>query len=542
MKREWLNRKNFIYIVTAFLPAFMAGMVAFLYATKWDVHITTLPVWNDEAAYYAQVKMLLQHGFSDGYWGFNGGHALVGTGGAWSVAILLPYALFGKLFGWTYTSVSIANVLYLCIANALFLWLVKANKETCIRFAFAELFSLHLWLYMNTQMSEVLRYAMAIVLAGMLYRLFAQEKSSLLFKVIVGLYLLYLMQAYIFFSFAVMIYVFALLKGKKVGFWKKGVIGLLVMAITAGGSYYVLHLISSNYNIFKTERLLNSLKQHDLFGAVKSFVWMAKVGLYDLYTCFASRTGYGLFHYFVLLVGLFCVVPVVLWVIRHQRNDLQADKGPQKEQIVGVERDKVILAIIAYTMILYTGMYITVYSIEAFTFFRGMGIPLMFSCMLLCCMDSYRKYLSLVLLYMLAMFYLPSNLKSFNEERYVLPEKVAEWDELQARFDATMSINENSEMVNRDAQRWDNTVILYTMEPRVIASLPAGFGQNYMMYQDDLPTTEAGYLLFSMKQTGLRGDWLEQSYFEVYDKNRDEIEENYFIQYTDGDYVLYKHK
>lgn len=540
--KQLLNRKNFIYVVTVFLPAIMEGMVAFLYATKWDVHITTLPVWNDEAAYYAQVKMLLQHGFSEGYWGFNGGHALVGTGGAWSVAILLPYALFGKLFCWTYTSVSVANVVYLCVANALFLWLVRAKKETCIRFAFVELFSLHLWLYMNTQMSEVLRYAMVIVLAGMLYRLFAEEKSSLLFKVIVGLYLLYMMQAYIFFSFATMIYVFALLKGKKIGFWKKGVIGLLVMAITADGSYYVLHLISSNYNIFKTERLLNSLKQHDLFGAVKSFVWMAKVGLYDLYACFVSKTGYGLFHYFVLVVGLFCVVPVVLLVIQHKRDHLETGEGTQKKLIVGSERDKVILAITAYTMILYTGMYITVYSLEAFTFFRGMGIPLLFSCVLLCCTDSYKKYLSLSLLYMLAMFYLPANLKSFNEERYVLPEKVQEWHELETRLTATMGLAGVDENKNHDAQRWANTVILYTMEPRVIASLPAGFGQNYMMYQDDLPTTEAGYLLFSMKQTGLRGDWLEQSYFEVYDKNRDEIEENYFIQYTDGDYVLYKHK
>jgi hypothetical protein len=527
MKREWLNRKNFIYIVTILLPAIMAGMIAFLYATKWDIHITTLLVWNDEAAYYAQVKMLLQHGFSDGYWGFNGGHALVGTGGAWSAAILLPYVLFGKLFGWTYTSVSIANVVYLCIANALFLLLVKAKKETCIRFAFVELFSLHLWLYLNTQMSEVLRYAMAIVLAGMLYRLFAEEKTSLLYKVIVGVYLLYLMQAYIFFSFAVMIYVYALMRESKKNFWVKGIIGFFAMAFTAGGSYYVLHLISSNYNIFKTERLLNSLKNHDLFGAIKSFLWMAKVGLYDLYTCMVSRTGFGLFHYFVILVIVFCFTPIVLCILQRSK---------------AIDKDKRIIAIMAYAMIIYTGMYVTVYSLEAFTFFRGMGIPLLFVLTLACNMDDYKTYSLFVISFAVLLFFLPANLKAFNEERYVLPEKVTEWNVLQNNFTSAMNVATRGEGEDQDAQRWENTVILYTMEPRVIASLPAGFGQNYMMYQDVLPTTKAGYLLFSLKETGLRGDWLEQSYFDVYDKNRAEIEENYFIQYTDGEYVLYKHK
>ena len=142
-RKKYHIKFNILRTLTVFLPALMAGMIAFLYATKWDIHITTLPVWNDEAAYFAQVKLLLQHGLSSGYWGFNGGHAILGTGGAWSASILLPYVLFGKLFGWTYTSVSIANVVYLCLANALFLWLVKAKKEVCIRFAIVELFSLH---------------------------------------------------------------------------------------------------------------------------------------------------------------------------------------------------------------------------------------------------------------------------------------------------------------------------------------------------------------------------------------------------------------
>jgi hypothetical protein len=135
-KRKQWTKDNTFSLTLIVLPALMAGLIAFLYATKWDIHITTLPVWNDEAAYYAQVKMILKQGFSKGYWGFGGEHALLGTGGAWSPAILLPYVLFGKLFGWTYASVSIANVFYLCVANALFLLLVSAKKETCIRFIF----------------------------------------------------------------------------------------------------------------------------------------------------------------------------------------------------------------------------------------------------------------------------------------------------------------------------------------------------------------------------------------------------------------------
>jgi len=515
-KRKQWTKDNTFSLTLIVLPALMAGLIAFLYATKWDIHITTLPVWNDEAAYYAQVKMILKQGFSKGYWGFGGEHALLGTGGAWSPAILLPYVLFGKLFGWTYASVSIANVFYLCVANALFLLLVSAKKETCIRLFFVELFSLHLWLYMNTQMSEVLRYAMALVLAGMIYRLFFAEHNPIWFKVLVGLYILYLLQAYIFFSFVVMIYVFAILREHK--FREKFWIGFFAMAASAGCSYYALHLISSNYNIFKTEQLFSYLKHHDILGTIRAFIWMAKVGVYDLLTCMMSKTGCGLFHLFVPVIAFFALMPVVYLIWK---------KSEEKQ-------DRTVLACIAYTMILYTGMYVTVYSLEAFTFFRGMGIPLMFCLALLCCIDKYYIYATFCLAYGLLCFYLPSNLKAFNEERYVMADKVAEWNALATNFENTMTLGDD---------RWQNTILLYTMEPRAIASLPAGFGQNYMMYSDDLPSTEVGYLLFSLKEAGeVRGDWLEQSYFQVYNKNRDAIEENYFIQYTDGSYVLYKHK
>lgn len=543
-KPKIINKPNIIYLVTIFLPALMAGMIAFLYATKWDIHITTLPVWNDEAAYYAQVKMLLQHGVSSGYWGFGGGHALVGTGGAWSAAILLPYVLFGKLFGWTYTSISIANVVFMCVANALFLRLVKVSKEVCIRFFFVELFSIHLWLYTNTQMSEVLRYAMAIVLAGVLYHLFFEEHNPLWFQILAGVYLLYLMQAYIFFSFAVLLYVFALMKKERI-FWKKAVAGFAAMAITAGGSYYVLHLISSNYNIFKTERLLNSLKTHNIVSAVKAFVWMAKVGLYDLHVCFRSSTGYGLFHYFVPAIVFFCVAPLVLMIVRSTRA--KSEQNTETESTSSFIKERKILAMVAYTMILYVGMYVTVYSLEAFTFFRGMGIPLLFCLALLCCLDQYNLYILFFLAYALALFFLPANIKAFNEERYVLPEKVQAWDALAEKFENTFTLSEVEQVAQNESDsieknRWDNTIILFTMEPRVIASLPAGFGQNYIMYEETLPDAKAGYLFFSMKENGLRGDWLEHSYFSVYHQNRDLIEENYFIQYTDGDYVVYKHK
>lgn len=523
------------------LPACMYGAVSLFYYCKTGNMPLPMPQWNDEAAYYELIKTWLGTGASKGYWGFSGGHAILGTGGAWSPAILFPYALWGMMFGWNYSSVAVANVVFLCIVNALVLLILKPDRAGIFRLLLLEVLSSHLWLYMNTIMSEVLRYGLGILLAAMLLRLlFEEEKniSKLFAYVIVPIYILITIQIYIFFAFAIPIYVFAIMKHKK--WWKKVVVSFFSMAVVAGGSYYLLHLISSNYNIYKTEMLLETLQKKDVLGAIRTFLWMFKVGVLDLWNCFRSMTGYGMFHWFVAFLGIMVMVPLGALLLDCWCGiKVKGEGATEKNSLKQIDttnfwtKDRQICLTIAYSVAIFVFMYITVYSLEAFTFYRGVGIVVLFSLVFATQMMDRKWYVAGLMCYAIGMLYVPKNMPDFNVERYVTTETRKEWDDLAEKLG-------NAMVLTAEDLRWENTAVLYTMEPKLICSIPAGFGVNFVMYSDEI-VTDAGYLVFSLEEDeNLRGDWLEQSYEAIYLQNQELLDNEYFIQYLDEDYVIYK--
>lgn len=543
MDDDHMKKKiSFIYpAIFILLPVLLFGVISFVQCGRsGGGSFLPMPKWNDEAAYYALVKTWLRTGMPEGYWGFEGGHAIVGTGSAWSPAILLPYAVFGEMFGWGYSSVAIANVVFLCIANALVLILCRPGRKGILYLLSAEILSSHILLYLNTIMSEVLRYALGMVLAAMLYRLLFMEedgKDRVFRYIVVPVYIVIITQVYIFFAFAVPVYIFAVLRKKK--WYCKTIVAFLAMAAEAGGSYYLLHLISSNYNIYKAEMLLEALKRGDFFGAVRTFLWMFKVGLVDLWHCFLSYTGYGMFRWFVPLLAVFVVLP--LFVLG--KDGVGYLKREEKEREPFWNRDRQILLTISYSIGLFVFMYITVYSLEAFTFFRGVGIVLLFSLVIVLGMDKKQYGYLLLGLYAAGIFFVPANWRDFNEERYVDAEVRDEWNELANEMEKAIPLEKKDEELyggrSPEKLRWANTAVLYSMEPKLICAMPAGAGVNFAMYSDKI-VEEAGYLVYSLEEENLRQDWLEQSYQEIYEKYGGILEKDYYIQYRDEKYIVYK--
>lgn len=518
------------------LPALLFGLITLIQCGERGGGLCLpMPQWNDEAAYYELIKTWLAGGMPEGYWGFEGGHAILGTGGAWSPAILLPYAVWGEMFGWGYGSLAVANVVFLCVANAVVLLLCKPDRKGIVYLILLEVLSGHILLYLNTIMSEVLRYALSMVLAAMLYRLLFMDEAEgeRIFRyAVVPVYIIAITQVYIFFAFAVPVYIFAVFRKKK--WYFKTVVSFAAMGIEAGSSYYLLHLISSNYNIYKTEILLETLKNRDFFGAVRTFLWMFKVGLVDLWNCFLSYTGYGMFRWFVPLLGAFVCLPLLMLC----GSGVVYLKNRKDGREVFRNRDRQVFLIVSYSISLFVVMYITVYSLEAFTFYRGVGIVLLFSLVMLLGMEK-RKWAYLFLgLYAAGMFFVPKNQRDFNAERYVNAEVRAEWDKLAGELDEAMPLYKGEEKT--EAVRWANTAVLYSMEPKLICAMPAGLGVNFAMYSDEI-VREAGYLVFSLEEKeNLRPDWLEQSHREIYGKYGEILERDYFIQYMDGEYIVYR--
>lgn len=93
----------------------------------WDVYIPA-STWNDELYYYKLVEAILEHGYPQGYYGFNESQAQYLSFAAWSPVLLLPWVLWGLCFGWNFLSPVLCNLFLICLALFIFTYVVKPGK------------------------------------------------------------------------------------------------------------------------------------------------------------------------------------------------------------------------------------------------------------------------------------------------------------------------------------------------------------------------------------------------------------------------------
>ncbi|MBO4808475.1 MAG: hypothetical protein J5537_05485 [Lachnospiraceae bacterium] len=511
-----------IAILVILLPAIQAGVIALFSFCKYKSGLS-VPMWNDEAVYYALIKTWITPGahgaFGNpiGYYGFNGGHAILGTGSGWSPAIIFPYAVFAKMFGLNYHTIWAANLVFMTLGNALFILIAKPDMKAKIRLLILSAFSTPVILYAGTQMSEPLRYALVMVLAACIYRLLSAKEGEVgpvFAYVIVPLYLIFLVQIYIFYVFAVPIYIFAVLKKQKVLI--KTIVAFLATVVVGGGSYYLLHLISSNYNTYKPERLLDALKSGDILGTVKAAVSLVKEGLTDWFNLARYGACHGLLTWFTALVaGIFiiCIIGII-----------KSEKGSyDKAAFIGG----------IASLVIFTGAFITMYSLDPNTFFRSNCIVVLFVLYLIALTDNKPLFIGTAALFAMGALFIPFNIGDYvGPERVMNSEVKEEWDNLASDFDEVFELSDSD-------NPWDSTVVVFTLEPKVLTSIKAGMGVN-MMLQGDMIPEEAAYLLFTKHEDNLRSDWLEKKYEDIYEANSDLIDNNYKPVFENEDYLILK--
>ncbi|MCI9420826.1 MAG: hypothetical protein HFG32_12660 [Eubacterium sp.] len=151
-------------VVTPFLCAIFVLMI-----TGHGVDFSILvPAWNDETGWFSQVAAMVEYGHPLGYYGYNGTHAAVGTFGPWGIAPLIPYWLFGSVFGWHVWSMALANISFLCLAVGIFILLTKPSCRQ-LGWIIGMYCCLNITVgYSMTAMSEGLRYSLGIVLLAIL--------------------------------------------------------------------------------------------------------------------------------------------------------------------------------------------------------------------------------------------------------------------------------------------------------------------------------------------------------------------------------------
>lgn len=523
------NKYNYIFAILMVLtPVIVTAIIALVQGiTKGMLPFPGLK-WNDEAAYVELIRTCVKTGQPVGYYGFDGNHALLGTGSAWSPAILWPYAIFAFIFPAGQSFVYFVNLFYITLANVIFVLLVKPEWKNSLRGIVFQATSAVLILYLNVNMSEIFRFSVAIVLAGMFYRLFFLETKAWLKYAVMPLFILLSIQIYVFFAFCVPIYVFGILKDKK--WWIRLISGIVSMGIVAGGSYVFLHMISSNYNIAKTEGLLAALKAGQILSAVKAFIFMLKEGASGVFHLWQYVYAYPLYPFHVLICIALVGVGIALAVLavatyRKQQKDSSQKLGENKDFVIGL--------CVSYSVAIFFLMYMSLYTIVPDTFMRGTYIVVIFSLYLLFMVERKWFVRGIILFQAIGLFLMAPNWKDFMTDRVEIAAQNEEWASLENQFAEVITFRDSKDP-------WDNTVLMYTMEPKAICAVPAGMGVNFVL-TDGVFTSDAEYLLFSKRDASeRRADWVEKDYEYYKTTYGEEINSLYGNIYEDEIYVIYK--
>lgn len=487
-----------------------------LLCAEWILYKTvSLPClkWNDEAVYVKLSESYSKFVFQKGFWGFNTNHAIVGKGPAWNIASIWPYAIWAMIFPTGQTFVYVLNMFYITLANGLFVLLTKPTKIQKIKLIIAELSGAAFLLYLNTNMSEMFRFSLVIVIAGLIYRVWFLKCPKWLKYIAAPIFIVYAAQVYTFFVFCVPVYVFALLKDTKL--WKKLTAAFASFTVVSVGSYLLLHFVSSNYNIGKPDKVINALKSGNVFEAMKNGLYLVYDGLSGLWNLKYTVYTNGIYVFHVLMALMVVAIGLMLFLSR---------KASAKDKAIGL--------CVSYSVLIFGFMYITLYTIVPDTFLRGTEIVMIFSLVMLAVTDDSRKLAFAVLIVnAVSLCFLPISMKSFGgEERYMTRAQRLEQKYFEDNLSSVFEISDSG-------NPWDNTILVYTMEPAVITALPNGFGVNFIM--EEIFTDEAGYLVFS-EVNHERPGWVETDYQGFMDKYGETINENYEEIYSDGEYICYK--
>lgn len=131
---EWFKKKeNRILILKLLLALCFPFVLCVCYCLRegaWigDLHLGSAQN-NDILFYYKQVEGMVEYGIPQGFFGYNESAALKGSFGVWGPFVLLPWAIWGKLFGWTMSSPFICNIVALSITFALVVWWIRPNLK-----------------------------------------------------------------------------------------------------------------------------------------------------------------------------------------------------------------------------------------------------------------------------------------------------------------------------------------------------------------------------------------------------------------------------
>ncbi len=336
--RNWFKEdKRYLLLCKALLLALLPVLCCIVGSAAQGRSIgeVYLPAseWNDELFYYKQVESIVEFGYPQGYYGFNESHGLKLSFAAWSPVLVLPWIVWGMLFGWNLLSPVICNIVLMTAAMFLFVWLTKPDWKQMGVLTFLFCLYTPFVRYMLSGMPEIICISHLIVFYGVAVNYQRQERPGKLAALFVISGLLTLMRPYMLLFLLLPVYFWIRSARRQGKIWP----GLLGSAVVTGAVLVCYALIKHYFGaeyfhpLFFTDWVTTFFTEgfgagvHNLFGTL---YWKGR----DFYAHIVQglRTGLASGAFFA---GYLATMAVLLWQtaadagkLRRMRRRFSADK------------------------------------------------------------------------------------------------------------------------------------------------------------------------------------------------------------------------
>lgn len=522
LKKYFLNKSNviriFLCLILISLPFLCVFVISLCSGYNGSFKIL-VPVWNDEIGWYNQVDSVIRYGVPLGYNGYNETHSQLGTFGPWGIASLLPYALLGKLFGWSFNSMAIFNMAFLSFSLFGFILLTKPSNKQLV-FLITGYLSLYVAIgYSMTSMSESLRYACAIFLTGFIIRTERRTRETgdcfnpkEMFLFVLGcIFTLYCIQIYVILSLAIFPILFFILRKVKLNTPLRLILSVLITLIVAAASYKLVSAVSCPY--FKpstVELIIGSIKTEGLFKgicfALTNFTNNLTNSIFMAMGLGSGENGNLLLWYFIAYIGLLTLLLIWQTLKIFRKKDL-------------VSGDNVFLNLALYFLAGFLSAYCLLYTSSSWTLTRGTNTGLTAAVFLLafCEAGTPRRFQSAMSL--LAVVSVFTYYGIVINERYQTAEYEAEIISEKEKLSEII-------IISPELSAWENTVAYYGNADIRTLSIPSGAGINSIY--DGRICQKSKYAVVTSEESEEYGQGFEKG--------------GYILIYSDEYFIIYENK
>lgn len=461
---EYRKRNYFYWILFV-----IAVSIPFLYAfflTAFSGHslFSVVPFYEggDAVTRYRYIASLLEHGKVLGYYGYDGGTAVIGNlGNPWGIGWTVPYLLVGVIFGWDLNTPIMANIFFLCIANLLFIFLTKCNKKSIV---YIILINIVLFVNINyavSAMSECSRYAITIILIGMLYRMMFLQTSKWFRFGIVPLTIVIAAGMYIILSGFVILYCMIIFEKKR--FVYRGILSVSIFLVFTLAVQKINLLFATPYYQKGTiDKIIDAFKSGIASGVKESLsIFVHNLSAFDLIAAVRSADwSYGWYTWFVFLCyGLIGVISYNL----------------MKKKLTS-RKDRIIAFAALYLLLVFILGHLVLYNDVQPTLIRGINTAVCGAAFMSVLMTDKRiaHFFLIGSLLWGAQFLIWMNDSLDKEYMCYSEEQLTELEEQRTLLSSYIQLSET-------AEPWENTIALYYIGGGNALALPIGIGENSMI-------------------------------------------------------------